>query len=217
MAGEKLYFLRSESSGSVPASLGEGEFAINLTDGVIYSADSSGTVKAIANVAKWGRIVGNIDDQPDLANKLAIPTILLTNGKNNTQTITGTASRIVYPVIKQNAADTTYSVNAQWDTVTVNETATYRIYYKVGFSNIDSTRKSTKVTLTAGGTAVDHIYSYNRNKTDGKTSVAGEFVVDLQSGDTIFVKARTIGGGGTLETIDDTCTLLIERMNNVIY
>jgi len=73
-----IKFKGSETSGAVPTGLGERELAWNLSDKIIYSANSSGNLISFSGKdenAVWGNINGILSNQSDLQTAL--------NGKEN--------------------------------------------------------------------------------------------------------------------------------------
>jgi hypothetical protein len=215
LAGESIKFYRSETANTAPTTLLEGELAFNLTDGIMYSKDSLGNIKQIANLAKWGRIVGNITTQPDLMHLVRQPIIQLHNGSGNTQTISTTAAPITLPVSTVFSITPNYSINASKDTITVGSSGIYKIYYKVGFKNTTNTRRSTTTQLLVNGAVVDEVHGYHRNKKNGGNTVSGTYLTTLQQNDTVSMQSNVDGTSGSLSTIDNTCSLIVERVDDI--
>jgi hypothetical protein len=217
MAGELLKFKRSDTLGSVPSSLEEGELAINTEDGVIYTADPSGTVVPIGNVARWGRIDGTLTDQTDLMAHLTKEYGFFYNGSGNTQTLTSsTYTPIVWP---NGSWDANYSLNSTNDIISISTPGTYLINYKVSFTTSNNTRKVavSRLKMTIGGTwtDLDYTHTYHRRTNAGSNSASGQYLITITKPEDLLVETQTTTSD--VDTADYGCSLLIEKVKDASY
>ncbi|MFT6810617.1 MAG: hypothetical protein ACJA01_003862, partial [Saprospiraceae bacterium] len=100
------------------------------------------------------------------------------------------------------------------NSITINTSGRYRVTYRVTTQVINNTRTGAEFNLTNGALVINGTYaaSYQRNKDVDRNTIAVTKMLDLAAGAVISVQGRRYSSTGTIRTVANGSSLLIERI-----
>lgn len=136
--------------------------------------------------ATTGTTEGILTSAPDLTagSWTIVSNTFATATNGTTQTFSNTEVRVV---LANGASTTEVTINTTNNQFEINKSGRYRISYKINLDDPSNTRVNPFAYIKKNNVqvAASKIYSYNRNSTDGKSSLTFLYSPSLTSGDKI--------------------------------
>lgn len=179
--------------------------------------DSGSNVLTIDNVVNYEN---NVIGDDDIPNKLYVDQTVGLNAKlyrhNGTVTDSlpnapGSVSVRFNTSIRQ---DSIYAWNGTTGTLTINDSGWFRFIIHVSVVNTNNQRATSIIYLLQNSVTVNGLigWGYHRNNTHSFTTASASGLVNVTSGDDFTVEAQNYNSSGNLETANNSCSLLVEKV-----
>lgn len=99
-------------------------------------------------------------------------------------------------------------------TITINDNGWFKVWSNVSIENNRNQRSSSCVFLLKNGALVGGAvgFGYHRNRNEGQGTASIMALINVVSGDTITVQGQRYEGNGSLVTIPDSCSIMVEKV-----